>query len=71
MEMAQSKSHGRCIKFSPLLLEILHFPEMHEQLSTSDKLHDKKDTLLSLEHIFHSHQKWMIGFEQNIPFQEC
>lgn len=43
---------------------------MHEEFSSSDELHDEEYLLVCLEHVLHSHQERMIGFQQNLLLQQ-
>jgi hypothetical protein len=38
---------------------------MHKKLTTPDELHNEKDLLLSLEHILHTYQEWMVSLLKN------
>ena len=69
--MSQSQGNGKSIELGPLFWELSHLSEMHEKFSTSDKLHYEEDFLISLEHIFHTDQKWMISFLQNFLLEQC
>ena len=44
---------------------------MHEQLTSSNKLHNEEDLLVCLENVLHTHQEWVISFQQNILLQKC
>jgi len=39
---------------------------MHEQLSSSNELHDEENLLVCLEDVLHTNKEWMIGLEQYI-----
>jgi serum/glucocorticoid-regulated kinase 2 len=39
---------------------------MREQLSSSNKFHDKENFLVSLEYVAHSYKEWMISLQKDI-----
>jgi hypothetical protein len=44
---------------------------MHKQLTSSNKLHNEENFLVCLENVLHTHQEWVISFQQNILLQKC
>ena len=70
MEMAQGNCSSDGIELSSWFREVSGFSKMQEQLSSSDKLHDKEDFEVCLEHVFHTNQEWMISFEQDLLLQK-
>jgi len=71
VQVTESECNRERVELGPLLRELSGFPEMHEQLTSSNKLHNKEDFLVCLENVLHTHQEWVISFQQNILLQKC
>lgn len=71
MQVTECKSNSERIKLGSFLAKLSCFPEMHEKLSTPDKLHNEENLLIGLKYVLHAHEEWVISFEQNIFFKEC
>lgn len=54
VEMPESQGDCERIELRTLLRKLPRLSEVHEQLASSHKLHDKEDLLLSLEHVLHA-----------------
>lgn len=66
VEMTESQGDCKRIKLSSLFSELPRFSQVHEKLTTTDKLHDEKDLHVSLENELHTNEEWMIGLLQDI-----
>jgi hypothetical protein len=66
VKMAESQSNCKRIELSSRFRELPGFSQMHEKLTTSDKLHDEEDFKVCLEHELHTNEERMIGLLQDI-----
>ena len=62
MKMTDGKCNSQRIKLCSLLRELPCLSKMHEELTTSHKLHNEEDLLICLKNVFHTHEERMIGF---------
>tara|TARA_B110000305_G_C19389422_1_gene613997 strand:- start:687 stop:1265 length:579 start_codon:yes stop_codon:yes gene_type:complete len=66
VEMTESHGDSHSVHFGLILCELLLPPEMHEELTTSDKLHDEEDLLIGLEDVLHADQEWVIRLQKDL-----
>jgi hypothetical protein len=69
MQVPNGKSHLCSIKSGSFFWESCSVSQMHKQFTTSDEPHYEKYLLLSLEHVVHTYQEWVIGLHQYILFE--
>lgn len=68
--MSEGQGHSHRIELRSLLRELSGFPEMHKQLTASDKLHDKENFLIGLEYVLHTYKEGVVGLLQDFFFKE-
>ena len=66
MEVAKSEGNAHTVELGSCFRELPRFPEVHEQLTTSDELHHEKYLEVCLEHELHTDEEWMISFLQDV-----
>ena len=71
MQMSQSQSYSKRVKFGSLFRKLSFLPKMHKQLTTSDKFHYEEYFGISLKYVLHTNKEWMISLLQNILLQKC
>jgi hypothetical protein len=64
--MTESHGDSHSVHFGLILGELLLPSEMHEELTTSDKLHDEEDLLIGLEDVLHADQEWVIRLQKDL-----
>ena len=66
VQMTQSHGHLNGVETGSLLWEPGYLSQVHEQFTATDESHDEENLVVSLEHVAHAHQEWMVSLEQNI-----
>lgn len=66
VEMTESEGNSERIKLSSSLGELPRFSQVHEKLTTSDKLHDEEDLHVGLEDELHTNEEGMVSLLQDI-----
>ena len=70
MQMAECHRNLESVEFTPCFRETLHFSELSEKLTSSNKAHYEKELSWRLKNIIESYQKWMLAFFEYLFFKQ-
>ena len=66
MEVTECQGDSKGVELGSSFRELAGLPEVHEQLTATDKLHHKVQLGVSLEDVLHTNEERMIGLLQNL-----
>ena len=66
MQVAEGECHGERVELRSLLLELPVLAQVHEELATSDELHDKVELGVGLEHVLHADEEGVVRLLQDL-----
>lgn len=66
VQVANCKSYLNSVELCLLFWEASAVSQVHEQLTSSNKSHNEKDFLFSLEDVVHANQERVIGLHENL-----
>ena len=69
MQVAEGHGDLDGVEAGSVLREASDLAQVHEKLATSDESHDEENLLLSLEHVAHSDEEWVIRLQKDIFLQ--